>query len=297
MAERLLPAAPTERACEEGQPPASGSPTRPLLDVRAVAVTIGAVRAVVEATLEVPAGAFASLIGPNGAGKTTLLHAVSGFYRPSAGEIFFDGRRIDGRPPHRIAEAGLVRTFQRGRVFGRLSCLDNMRLGAKDHPGERFVANLTRPVAKRRREAAVTDQARELLAAVGLEQMAAELAGTLSGGQRKLLEFARALMCEPRFVLLDEPMAGVNPTTGRHLMQRIASLHQSRGLTVLFVEHQLDVVMEMSDHVVVMADGRVIRAGSPAEVRSDPVVQDAYLGAWERSRHEGPGEPAGGPRA
>ena len=255
-----------------------------LLEVRGVAVSFGAVRAVEEATLQVADGAFASLIGPNGAGKTSLLHAISGFHRPSAGEIRFGGRRIDGRPPHRIAAAGVVRTFQRGRVFPRLSCLDNMRLGSKDHPGERFLANIARPGARRRREAEITGQAHELLAAVGLEAKAGELAGTLSGGQRKLLEFARALMSEPRLVLLDEPMAGVNPTTGRHLMERIAELHASRGLTVFFVEHQLDVVMEMSDHVVVMAGGRVISAGPPALVRADQAVQDAYLGAWERGR-------------
>jgi neutral amino acid transport system ATP-binding protein len=271
-----------------------------LLEVHRVAVTVGGVRAVVDATLGVPAGAFASLIGPNGAGKTTLLHAVSGFYRPAAGEISFDGRRIDGHPRHRIAERGVVRTFQRGRVFARLSCLDNMRLGAKDHPGERFVANIARPLARRRREAAVTDQARELLAAVGLAAKESELAGALSGGQRKLLEFARSLMCEPRLVLLDEPMAGVNPTMGRQVMERIAGLHASRGLTVLFVEHQLDVVMAMSDLVIVMADGRVIKSGRPEEIRADVSVQEAYLGAWERARHgqarrstlREPGDPA-----
>jgi branched-chain amino acid transport system ATP-binding protein len=271
----------------------------PLLVTRAVEVTFGGVRAVEEATLEVREGAFASLIGPNGAGKTSLLHAISGFCRPSAGEILFAGQRIDGRPPHRIAESGVVRTFQRGRVFPRLSCLDNVRLGGTDHPGERFLG-LARLGGRRRREAELTAQARELLAAVGLEAKSGELAGTLSGGQRKLLEFARALMCEPRLVLLDEPMAGVNPTTGRELMERIASLHASRGLTVFFVEHQLDVVMEMSDHVVVMAGGRVICSGRPEEVRADPTVQDAYLGAWEAARAEGspaiaePPRPAGG---
>lgn len=261
---------------------AAGAP--PLLVIQAVEVSFGGVRAVEEATLEVPEGAFASMIGPNGAGKTSLLHAISGFCRPSAGEIRFAGHRIDGQPPHRIAERGLVRTFQRGRVFPRLTCLDNVRLGGTEHPGERFVGNLMQPRARRRREAELTAQAHELLDAVGLEAKSDELAGTLSGGQRKLLEFARALMCEPRLVLLDEPMAGVNPTTGRHVMERIAQLHASRGLTVFFVEHQLDVVMEMSDHVVVMAAGRVICAGSPGQVRADPSVQDAYLGAWEAGR-------------
>ncbi len=254
----------------------------PLLDVRAVGVTVGGVRAVEHATLSLREGAFASLIGPNGAGKTSLLHAISGFYRPSAGEIHFGGRRIDGWPPHRVAASGLVRTFQRGRVFARLSCLDNMRLGARDHPGEQFVANLTRPRARRRREAEVTSEARELLAAVGLGPKADDLAGTLSGGQRKLLEFARALMCRPKLVLLDEPMAGVNPTTGRQVMERIAQLHAAHSLTVFFVEHQLDVVMAMSDHVVVMAEGRVIKSGPPEEVRSDQAVHDAYLGSRRR---------------
>ncbi|HTW98455.1 MAG TPA: ABC transporter ATP-binding protein [Acidimicrobiales bacterium] len=284
MAERtaaLADPGPVDVTSLGSRPPAAPPP---LLDVRAVAVSFGGVRAVEEATLAVPEGAFASLIGPNGAGKTTLLHAVSGFCRPSGGEIRFAGERIDGHPPHAVAGRGIVRTFQRGRVFPRLTCLDNVRLGGKDHPGERFVANLARRGARRRREAELTAQARELLGDVGLEAKAGELAGTLSGGQRKLLEFARALMCEPRLVLLDEPMAGVNPTTGRHLMERIAALHERRGLTVLFVEHQLDVVMEMSDLVVVMAGGRVIRSGRPDEVRADRGVQDAYLGAWEATR-------------
>jgi branched-chain amino acid transport system ATP-binding protein len=173
----------------------------------------------------------------------------------------------------------MVRTFQLTRVLGKMTVLENAMLAAPDQPGEGLATAVFRPRRWRVREAAVRDQALGMLSEVGLESQANDYAATLSGGQRKLLELARALMTEPTLVLLDEPMAGVNPVLGRRLLDYLQRLREERGLTVLFVEHDMDVVMGVSDEVIVMAAGRVIAVGPPASVRSDQQVIDAYLGA------------------
>ena len=248
----------------------------PLLDVRDVAHAFGGVRAVDGATFDVEAGSITGLIGPNGAGKSTLFNCISGFLRPRSGRVSMDGRRIDRLPPHRIARAGLVRTFQTPRALIRMTVAENVMLATPRHPGER----LGRLGRSREREAEA--RAAELLALVGLDGHAQAFAGTLSGGQRKLLDLIRALMAEPRLLLLDEPMAGVNPTTRVQLLQHIRDLRDRDGITLLIVEHDLDFIMGASDRVIVMNDGRVIADGTPEEVRGDERVVDAYLGA----RHE-----------
>jgi neutral amino acid transport system ATP-binding protein len=248
----------------------------PLLDVRDVAHAFGGVRAVDGATFDVAAGSITGLIGPNGAGKSTLFNCISGFLRPRSGRVSMDGRRIDRLPPHRIARAGLVRTFQTPRALIRMTVAENVMLATPRHPGER----LGRLGRSREREAEA--RAAELLALVGLDGHAQALAGTLSGGQRKLLDLIRALMAEPRLLLLDEPMAGVSPTTRVQLLQHIRDLRDRDGITLLIVEHDLDFIMGASDRVIVMNDGRVIADGTPDEVRGDERVVDAYLGA----RHE-----------
>ena len=248
----------------------------PLLDVRDVAHAFGGVRAVDGATFDVEAGSITGLIGPNGAGKSTLFNCISGFLRPRSGRVSMDGRLIDRLPPHRIARAGLVRTFQTPRALIRMTVAENVMLATPRHPGER----LGRLGRSREREAEA--RAAELLALVGLDGHAQALAGTLSGGQRKLLDLIRALMAEPRLLLLDEPMAGVNPTTRVQLLQHIRDLRDRDGITLLIVEHDLDFIMGASDRVIVMNDGRVIADGTPQEVRGDERVVDAYLGA----RHE-----------
>jgi neutral amino acid transport system ATP-binding protein len=248
----------------------------PLLDVRDVAHAFGGVRAVDGTTFDVEAGSITGLIGPNGAGKSTLFNCISGFLRPRSGRVSMDGRRIDRLPPHRIARAGLVRTFQTPRALIRMTVAENVMLATPRHPGER----LGRLGRSREREAEA--RAAELLALVGLDGHAQALAGTLSGGQRKLLDLIRALMAEPRLLLLDEPMAGVNPTTRVQLLQHIRDLRDRDGITLLIVEHDLDFIMGASDRVIVMNDGRVIADGTPEEVRGDERVVDAYLGA----RHE-----------
>jgi neutral amino acid transport system ATP-binding protein len=252
--------------------------TRPILEVGEVTHSFGGLRAVDGASLEVEPGSITALIGPNGAGKSTLFNVVSGFLAADRGTVRFEGRRIDRSAPHRIARAGLVRTFQVPRALTRLSVLDNVLLAASDHSGERLSGLVLRPRRVRALERKARERAAELLELVRLDRHAADYAGVLSGGQRKLLEFARVLMARPRLVLLDEPMAGVNPTLGRQLVEHALRLRADLGMTFLFVEHDLDVVMEASDRVIVMNEGRVIASGAPGEVVADERVVDAYLG-------------------
>ncbi len=249
-----------------------------LLEVRGVVRHFGGVAALDGASLDVASRSITALIGPNGAGKTTLFNVVSGFVRAERGTVTFAGRRIERLGPHRVVGRGLVRTFQTPRAMARMSVLENMLLAAPRQPGERLTRVLATPRAVRRREREIEARAQQLLQLVRLDGLADDYAGTLSGGQRKLLEFARALMTEPRLVLLDEPMAGVNPSLGRELLDHMRRLREDSGLTFLLVEHDLEVVMAMSDHVVVMNEGVVIAAGDPGSIRRDQRVVDAYLG-------------------
>jgi neutral amino acid transport system ATP-binding protein len=249
-----------------------------ILEVRDVVRAFGGLRAVDEASFHVDQGSITALIGPNGAGKSTLFNVISGFLSAERGTVQFEGRRIDRAPPHRIAQRGLVRTFQVPRALTRMSVLDNVLLAATRHPGERLNGLVLHPRRVRSRERRARERAAELLTLFRLDTHAGEYAGVLSGGQRKLLDFARVLMAEPRLVLLDEPMAGVNPALGRQLVEHVLRLRTETGMTFLFVEHDLDIVMEASDRVIVMNEGRVIASGSPAEVRGDERVVDAYLG-------------------
>jgi branched-chain amino acid transport system ATP-binding protein len=249
-----------------------------LLSVRGVTKRFGGLAAVDGASFDVAEGSLTALIGPNGAGKSTLFNVVTGFERGDAGDVLLDGRSVFRRSPHALARAGLVRTFQLTKALAVMSVLDNMLLAARGNPGERLGLALLRP-AWRRTERAARERAFELLETFGLAAKAHAYAGTLSGGQRKLLELARALMLEPRLLLLDEPLAGVNRTLGASLLEHIQRLRSERGLTILLVEHDMDVVMRHSDTVVVMAEGRVVTTGTPDEVRRDERVIEAYLGS------------------
>jgi branched-chain amino acid transport system ATP-binding protein len=245
--------------------------------VRSVSKRFAGVLAVDRASFDVAPGTITALIGPNGAGKSTLFNVLTGFERGDGGEVQFDSEPIYGRPPHAIARRGMVRTFQLTKALAVMSVIDNMLLAAPN-PGERLFLAAVRP-AWRRSERAARERAIELLEVFGLATKAEDYAGTLSGGQRKLLELARALMLEPRMLLLDEPLAGVNRTLGRSLLEHIERLRAERGVTILLVEHDMDVVMRHSDTVVVMGEGRVLTIGPPEQVRSDPRVVEAYLGA------------------
>jgi neutral amino acid transport system ATP-binding protein len=252
-------------------------PAEALLSVRNVSKRFGAIAAVDDVTFDVAEGSITALIGPNGAGKSTLFNVVTGFVRGDRGEVLLDGESVFRRPPHALARRGLVRTFQLTKALSVMSVLDNMLLANPGNRGERLGLAALRPLW-RDEERRARERARELLQVFGLAAKANDYAGTLSGGQRKLLELARALMLEPRVVLLDEPLAGVNRTLGRSLLEHIEGLRAERRTTILFVEHDLDVVMRHSDAIVVMAQGRVVSSGTPAEVRRDERVISAYLG-------------------
>jgi ABC-type branched-subunit amino acid transport system ATPase component len=249
-----------------------------LLEVEDVVRTFGGVRAVDGATLSVRERAITGLIGPNGAGKSTLFATIAGSLRPDSGRIVFSGRRIDRRSAHRVARLGVVRTYQAARVLTRMSVLDNLLVATTRHPGERLTTLFVRPRAARAHEERARVRAREHLALVGLDAHATAYAGTLSGGQRKLLDLARVLMLEPALVLLDEPMAGVAPALRAELLDHILALRRDRGITFLVVEHDLDFVMRAADTVVVMNEGRVLTTGTPEDVRRNEDVVDAYLG-------------------
>jgi branched-chain amino acid transport system ATP-binding protein len=238
----------------------------------------GGIAAVNGASFDVEQNSVTALIGPNGAGKTTLFNVITGFYRAERGSVLFQGQQIVRRPPHVIARLGMVRTFQITKALAKMPVIDNMMLAAPAQPGEHLYNLVLRPAAARAREREVRARAEELLEVFQLGKLAHEYAGVLSGGQRKLLEFARALMTEPTMLLLDEPMAGINPTLGARLLEHMHQLRSERGVTFLFIEHDMEVVMGQSDKVVVMAEGRVIAQGPPETVRRDPRVIDAYLG-------------------
>jgi ABC-type branched-subunit amino acid transport system ATPase component len=238
----------------------------------------GGLTAVAEASFDVRPRSITALIGPNGAGKTTVFNLISGFLKPDGGEVWFEGDRITALAAHAVARRGLVRTFQIPRALTRLSVLENVMLASPHQAGEGIGHALFAMRANRREQREVEARARELLRLVRLDAHAGAYAGTLSGGQRKLLELARALMTEPRLVLLDEPMAGVNPTLGIQLLDHVEMLRSERGLTFVLIEHDMDVVMAVSDTVIVMDEGRVVAEGPPAEIRTNARVIEAYLG-------------------
>jgi neutral amino acid transport system ATP-binding protein len=251
---------------------------RPILEVEGVVKRFGGIHAVDGASFEVKEGSITALIGPNGAGQTTLFYVITGFQRGDSGVVSFRRKPILGRPPHAIARLGMVRTFQITKALARMPVIDNMMLAAPDQPGERLRNVVLRPRLVRAREREVRERAMDLLKVFDLDRLASEYAGTLSGGQRKLLELARALMTSPQLLLLDEPMAGINPVLAARLLDHMKRLRGELGVTFLFIEHDMEVVMSHSDRVVVMAEGRVIAEGAPEEVRRDQDVIDAYLG-------------------
>jgi branched-chain amino acid transport system ATP-binding protein len=231
--------------------------------------------------VEVQRGLITALIGPNGAGKTTFFNLLTGFDQPDSGTWSFNGRNLKGMPPYKVARLGMVRTFQLTKVLARLTVIENMRLGATGQRGESMLKAVL-PTLWRSQERAITERADALLERFKLDAKREDFAGSLSGGQRKLLEMARALMVDPELIMLDEPMAGVNPALKQSLLGHVKSL-RDEGRTVLFVEHDMDMVRDISDWVIVMASGKVVAEGPPLEVMADPKVIDAYLGAHHDS--------------
>ena len=253
----------------------------PILVVDNIVRQFGGITAVDVEHLEVQRGVITALIGPNGAGKTTFFNLITGFDRPSSAKNgahwSFDGATLDKTSASSVAKAGMVRTFQLTKALSRMTVMDNMMLGAQGQAGENLLKCMFKPLWSSQ-ERAIEERARELLARFKLLEKKDDYAGSLSGGQRKLLEMARALMSDPKMIMLDEPMAGVNPALTQSLLGHIQSL-RDEGTTVLFVEHDMHVVRHISDWVAVMAEGRLVAEGASDSVMSNPAVIDAYLGA------------------
>ena len=274
------PYAASARAALAGVAPEPGA-RKPdaILAASSVRRRFGGIVAVDVDHVEVQRHSITALIGPNGAGKTTLFNLLSGFDDPDEGSWSFDGKKLDKVVAHRTAKMGMVRTFQLTKSLTKMSVIENMKLGATGQRGERWWNGLL-PFTWRQQETEIEARADELLRRFKLDHMRDEYAGTLSGGQRKLLEMARALMTNPTLVMLDEPMAGVNPALKQSLNEHIRGLRDD-GMTVLFVEHDMDMVHDISDWVIVMAEGRIIAEGTPDDISRNPAVIDAYLGAHQ----------------
>ena len=248
-----------------------------LLEVGQVERSFYGVHALQGADLKVEAGRITGLIGPNGAGKTTLFNCITGVIPPDRGRIVFDGRDITGLRPDQITQLGLVRTFQISRGLPRLSVLDNLLLYGSHQPGENMLPALLRLPAALKREQALIERAVAIAERLNLTHVIRNQASDLSGGQKKLLEIGRALMTEPKLILLDEPVAGVNPTLAREIGERLKTL-AAEGITILLIEHHMDMVARLCDHVVVMAEGRHLAEGSFDQMAGNAIVQEAYMG-------------------
>ena len=251
----------------------------PILVADHVSRKFGGLVAVDVEHVEIPRGAITALIGPNGAGKTTLFNLLTGFDKPDTGTWSFSGKDLAGVPAHKVAKMGQVRTFLLTKALGLLTVLENMKLGAKDQTGESLFQSIF-PFLWKKQEEEIEERALEILERFKLLKLKDDFAASLSGGQRKLLEMARALMTKPTLVMLDEPMAGVNPALTESLLEHILDL-KTEGMTVLFVEHDMHMVRHIADWVIVMAEGRIIAEGPPEDVMKDEAVVDAYLGSHQ----------------
>lgn len=248
-----------------------------LLRATELSKSFGGIKAVNNAHIEVNRGSITGLIGPNGAGKTTLFNLLSNFIQPDRGKIMFDSQPIHNLPPYKIATQGFIRTFQVARVLSRLSVLENMLLATPKQTGENFFKVWFQQSKLRTEERQNKERAMDILESVGLAAKAHDYAGSLSGGQRKLLEMARTLMTNPKLILLDEPAAGVNPTLINQICEHIVNWNH-QGISFLVIEHNMDVIMSLCDRVWVLAEGTNLAEGTPEEIQNNESVLEAYLG-------------------
>jgi branched-chain amino acid transport system ATP-binding protein len=253
-----------------------------MLEVNEVSKSFGGLMAVYECSLRVEEGTITGLIGPNGAGKTTLFNVITGNYKPDKGQITFLGENISGLPPHQIFKKKMYRTFQITREFGTMTVLENLMYMPEGQVGEKVWNTWFRNGTVRRQEKEIREKALEVLEFVELINLKDEYAGSLSGGQKKLLELARSMMADPKMVLLDEPAAGVNRTLLGKLVANIRKLCGERGITFFLVEHNMDLVMNLCNPVIVMSEGRKLAEGTPEEIKKDKSVLEAYLGGQYR---------------
>jgi len=249
-----------------------------LLDVSGLSMRFGGLLAVNGVNIRVEQGQVVSLIGPNGAGKTTVFNCLTGFYRPSGGEILLRGEAIHGLPGHKIARKGVVRTFQNVRLFKEMTAVENLLVAQHRHLNTGFLAGLFKTPAFRKSEAEAMDYARFWLEQVNLTEFANRNAGNLAYGQQRRLEIARRMMTRPQILMLDEPAAGLNPRETEDLKALIALLRAEHGVTVLLIEHDMHLVMSISDHIVVINQGTPLADGTPEQIRNNPDVIKAYLG-------------------
>jgi ABC-type branched-subunit amino acid transport system ATPase component len=249
-----------------------------MLTVHNVQKSFGGIRAVDGCSLEIEKSAIVGVIGPNGAGKTTLFKIISGFEKPDSGAIVFNGENIENTNSFEIARRGLIRTFQISKALTKLTVEENMLLAPQFQHGERIWDVWLRPKEVKQQEKENREKAHALLEFLGLLRLKDEYAGALSGGQKRLLEIARALMAEPKMLLLDEPFAGVNPTLAMKILEHIKGLRANSGMTILVIEHDMPKIMQLSDHIYVLNKGKVIASGLPEEVQANEQVVDAYLG-------------------
>ncbi|MBA1235266.1 high-affinity branched-chain amino acid ABC transporter ATP-binding protein LivG [Stutzerimonas nitrititolerans] len=252
--------------------------SRPILEVRGLTMRFGGLLAVNEVALRVDDKQVVSMIGPNGAGKTTVFNCLTGFYQPTAGEILLDGEAIQALPGHKIARKGVVRTFQNVRLFKDMTAVENLLVAQHRHLKTGFIAGLLKTPAFRRSERDAMDFAAHWLEQVNLTDVANRPAGTLAYGQQRRLEIARCMMTRPRILMLDEPAAGLNPRETEDLKALIALLRDEHGVTVLLIEHDMKLVMSISDHIYVINQGTPLANGSPDQIRNNPDVIKAYLG-------------------
>ncbi len=254
----------------------------PILSVQEVSKSFGGLMAVNNMSLEVTPRTITGLIGPNGAGKTTLFNLIAGLYKSESGAIYFSGERIDGLSPYRIFHKGICRTFQISRELKLMTVLENLMLVPPGQSGESLLNTWLRPWRVRAQERELKEKALEVLRFVNLIDLKDEFAGNLSAGQKRLLELARTMMADPQVILLDEPGAGVNPTLLKRLVEYIQRLAFEHGVTIFLIEHDMNLVMNTCDPIIVMSSGQKLAVGPPEVVRRDPRVLEAYLGGQPR---------------